>query len=269
MEKIIFALSNVSFAYLGRYTALQEITCQISRGQKIALLGTNGSGKSTFLHLLDGLIFPHKGKVVAFDRELREENFQDQGFLRFFRSKVGLVFQNSDTQLFCPTVKEDICFGPLQLGVSPEETSRRLKQVSGFLKIENLLSRAPFQLSIGEKRKVAIASTLAIEPEVFLLDEPTAGLDHRTSRQIIDLLIDLNNAGRTIITATHDLHIIEEIADWVFVFSPEKRIIKIERPSLLLKDRAFLEENNLLHIHAHRHEEILHSHLHQHVDHHH
>jgi cobalt/nickel transport system ATP-binding protein len=127
----------------------------------------------------------------------------------------------------------------------------------------------PHQLSVGEKRKVAIASTLAIEPEVIILDEPTAGLDPQTTRHIIDIILRSNAQGKTIITATHDLHIVEEISDRTYVFSRDKEIIRCGAPAEILKDTKFLQEHNLIHIHRHRHMNEEHVHPHQHTDHHH
>jgi cobalt/nickel transport system ATP-binding protein len=137
------------------------------------------------------------------------------------------------------------------------------------LHIEEVLDRSPHQLSIGEKRKVAIASTLMINPEVLILDEPTAGLDPLTTRHIIDLFLRENAAGKTIITSTHDLHIAEEISDVVYVFSQEKKIVRSGKPQEILKDTQLLQDNNLTHIHRHRHEGAVHAHPHHHFDHHH
>ena len=159
-------------------------------------------------------------------------------------------------------------FGPTQLGLSKEGSDRRLHEIAEILNIENLMDRSPHQLSIGEKRKVAIASTLAIDPEILILDEPTAGLDPLTSRYIIDLLIKANMSGRTIITATHDLHIVEEISDVVYVFSQEKKIIRSGMPDEILNNIQLLQDNNLVHIHSHRHEDKVHVHPHLHLDHH-
>lgn len=265
---MIFELKDVHFSYLGKFPALCGIDINIRQGEKITFIGANGSGKSTLLHILDGLIFADKGIVKAFGRELKEDNLNDEVFSGNFRRKVGLVFQSPDCQLFCPTVKEDIMFGPLQLGFEKKEIERRLEEVLNILEIKALLDRQPHYLSIGEKRKVAIASVLMINPDVLILDEPSAGLDPLTTRHIIDLLIRANEAGKTIITSTHDLHIVEEISDRIYVFNQDKEIIKSGPPDAILKDTALLEANNLVHIHRHRHKEESHSHPHTHTNHH-
>ena len=151
----------------------------------------------------------------------------------------------------------------MQLGVAEEEVRRRILEVAQVLDIRHLLERVPHQLSIGEKRRVAIASVLAIDPDVYLFDEPTAGLDPLTVRHIIDFIVNANQRGKTIITATHDLHIIGEIADMVYVFGQNKRIIMGEPPDSVLNDRSFLEMNNLVHIHRHHHDGR--EHVHQHL----
>lgn len=268
MDNVIFELKDVSFSYLGKFPALAGIDITIRKREKITIIGANGSGKSTLLHLLDGLIFPDKGAVKAFGKELRENDFNDEDFSKSFRTKVGFVFQNPDVQLFCPTVKEDIVFGPLQLGVGKKEIEKRMEGILSILEIKGLLDRSPHQLSVGEKRKVAIASTLMINPDVLILDEPTAGLDPLTTRHIIDLLIQANEAGKTIITSTHDLHIVEEISDIVYVFGQEKKIVKSGHPDVILENVALLQANNLVHIHAHKHKEKIHVHPHVHLDHH-
>ena len=143
-----------------------------------------------------------------------------------------MVFQNADIQLFCPTVREDIVFGPLQLGVKDDEVQKRLLEIAQLLNIEHLLDRVPYQLSVGEKRKVAIATVFAIDPDVLILDEPTAGLDPLTVRHIIDLIVQANQKGKTIITSTHDLHTVGEIADTVYVFNKAKKIVRRESPRI-------------------------------------
>lgn len=268
MDNSIFELKDVYFSYLGKFPALCGVDIHIRQSEKVAIIGANGSGKSTLLHMLDGLIFPEKGAIKAFGAELNEDTLNDEKFSRDFRKRVGFVFQNPDVQLFCPTVKEDILFGPLQLGTGKEEIRKRLDELVGLLDIAPLLDRSPHQLSIGEKRKVAIASTLIIDPQVLILDEPTAGLDPLTTRHIIDFLRAANTEGRTIITSTHDLHIVEEISDIVYVFSHEKKIVKSGSPDEILQDEQLLRDHNLVHIHAHRHKDQIHVHPHQHTDHH-
>ena len=269
MNNIIFELKGVHFSYLGKFPALCGIDMAIARGEKIAILGANGSGKSTLLQMLDGLIFPDIGSLSAFGQELKESAFNNDDFSINFRSKVGFVFQNPDVQLFCPTVREDIVFGPLQLGVEKGKIKTCLDKLAEVLNIKGLLDRSPHQLSVGEKRKVSLASVLAMDPQVLILDEPTAGLDPATVRQVVDIIIDANLEGKTIITATHDLHIIEEISDTVYCFGREKKIIRTGEPRELLKDSQFLRDNNLVHVHSHRHKDQFHVHPHQHLDHHH
>ncbi|MDD5568681.1 MAG: ABC transporter ATP-binding protein [Candidatus Omnitrophica bacterium] len=268
MDESIFKVVNAHFSYLNRFSALCGIDMEVRKGEKIAILGANGSGKSTLLQLLDALLFPNKGDIFAFGRQLLEADFNDPEFCRKFRSKVGLVFQNPDIQLFCPTVKEDIYFGPLQLGIEKNEAGKRIEKIAGDLGIGGLLDRAPHQLSVGEKRKVAIATVLVIEPEIILLDEPTAGLDPQTSRRIIDIIIEANEHGRTIVTATHDLHVVEEIADRVYILNREKQVAKSGPAQELLSDTELLREHNLTHMHKHRHNGQTHIHPHQHLDHH-
>ncbi|MFA6142008.1 MAG: ABC transporter ATP-binding protein, partial [Candidatus Omnitrophota bacterium] len=188
MSDVIFKLEDVHFSYLGKFPALRGIDVTVEQGQRIAVIGANGSGKSTLLHILDGLLFPDRGIVNAFGKELDERSLSDENFNHYFRSKVGLVFQNPDVQLFCPTVKEEILFGPLNFGFDHEAIKPIFDSIVEIFGIKELVDRMPHQLSIGEKRKVAMASVLISGPDVLLLDEPTAGLDPKTSRALIDLL---------------------------------------------------------------------------------
>lgn len=264
MDNLVFELKNVSFAYLGKFPALSGVNVDIRRGEKLAVIGANGSGKSTLLHMLDGLIFPDRGTIKAFGGELKEDVFNNENFSKNFRRKVGLVFQNPDVQLFCPTAKEDIIFGPLQLGMEREKVEERLEELTALLNLKGLLDRPPHRLSIGEKRKVALASTLIINPDILILDEPTAGLDPLTTRHIIDLLIQANGSGKTVVISTHDLHIAEEISDTICVFSQGKTIIKSGQPEEILNDEQLLHDNNLIHIHSHKHKNKTHIHPHLH-----
>ena len=268
-SEILYELQDVSYAYLGRFPALNKMDITITAGEKVVLLGANGSGKSTLLLLLAGLIFPATGSVKFSGQELKEDSFQDTSFQKTFRTKVGVVFQNSDIQLFNSSVEEELEFGLTQLGLSADETRRRLKRYMELMDIEHLKDRHPQYLSVGEKKRVAIAAVLAMEPEVMLLDEPTAGLDPRTSRHLMDTINILSAEQKTVITATQDIHIVAEIADRVVVLGEDKAKAADARAEEVLNDTAFLEKHNLVHAHAHKHKDLTHVHPHEHPDHHH
>jgi len=264
---IVYELKGVSYSYMGRFSALDKIDLTIHRGERIALLGANGSGKSTLLMILAALIFPDAGSTKFLDKELIEDSFKEDSFRRFFRSRVGIVFQNSDIQLFNSSVEEEVSFGLLQLDLPKEEISARLEKYMALMNIAHLRDRNPQYMSIGEKKRVAIASILAMEPEVMLLDEPSANLDPRTSRQLINIISGLREKGYTIITSTQDIHIAHEIADRAIVLSEEKRIVQDTNIYDVLQDKSFLERHNLAHIHAHKHDGKVHVHPHEHPSH--
>jgi cobalt/nickel transport system ATP-binding protein len=264
MAESVFSLKNVGYSYPGNIVAIKDLMLDINKGERAAIIGANGTGKSTLLTLLDALIFPNAGSITAFGGEITERAMRDAQTQRDFRKRVGFVFQNPDVQLFCPTVREDIVFGPLQLGVDHDEIRERLDAIAEKIRISHLLDRSPHQLSIGEKKKAAIASVLIMEPEVLLLDEPTAGLDPQTMRDIIDVLDQAHKAGKTVVFATHDLHIVEEIADIVHVFGNYRSIVRSGTAEDVLSDNAFLQVNNLVHVHVHRHLGVKHVHPHDH-----
>jgi cobalt/nickel transport system ATP-binding protein len=268
MAERIFEIDDIYFAYAGKFPALAGVTMTVEAGEAVCLLGANGTGKSTLLSVLDGLTYPDRGAVRFDSRPLTRGMLEDPLCAREFRRRVGFVFQTPDVQLFCPTVREDILFGPLQLGYSAPDARKRLEELTERFSIGGLLDRSGHQLSIGEKRKVAIAAVLAVQPQVLLLDEPTAGLDPQTSRQIVELIGELRRQGRTVITATHDLHIVPEICDSVRVFGRDRSIVRTSGPCELLRDDPFLREHNLVHVHAHWHEGVLHAHPHCHREHH-
>ncbi|ACK43036.1 MULTISPECIES: energy-coupling factor ABC transporter ATP-binding protein [Dictyoglomus] len=245
-SKILFKLVDVSFYYVSERLALNSISLEIKEGESIGILGPNGSGKSTLLKILDGLLFPQEGKVFFEGRELREKSFEDPNFNRYFRKKVVLLFQNVDAILFSPTVRDELAFGLLQLGYSDSEIERKIYECSRKFRIENLLKRSPFQLSEGEKKKVALASLLIIEPDIILLDEPTNELDPRSVRELLSYIKELRAAGKTIITATHDLQMVNGFFDRIFVMNEEKKILKVGDYKTIFSDKEFLKEVNLI-----------------------
>lgn len=249
----VFVAEGVSYSYLERFAALSEVSLSIGRGEKVALLGANGCGKSTLLKILDGLIIPDVGTLFAFGEKVTEDVLEDEQFNRGFRSRVGFIFQNSDAQVFSPTVREEIAFGPLNLGMPTGEVADRVHDTLAMLDITDLADRAPYQLSGGQKKRVAIASVLVMNPEVLLFDEPTAALDPRTQQWLIELIVELNEAGKTVVLATHDLETIDVLADRCLVFSEDHRLVGAGSPIEILGDRELLLSVNLIHERTHLH----------------
>ncbi len=260
---MLFEAQNVTYHYQ-QIAALKELTLSIPEGSRVALLGANGSGKSTLLRMLDGLYFAESGSLRFRGEELTEQRFAEEKFSCQFRRQVGLVFQNPDVQLFNPTVFDELAFGPLQLRWTKPEVRDRVAETLDRMGIAHLKDRVPHRLSGGEKKRVALASVLVLEPAVLLLDEPTAGLDPRSQSQLIDLLVGWAGGTKTVITATHDLGDLTDIADRCFVLD-HGSLAGTGTPSEILGDRELLERTNLVHAHRHRHPAgVAHSHPHLH-----
>ncbi len=252
----VFEVDHVSYAYDGQQTALDQVSLTVAEGESLVILGANGCGKSTLLKLLDGLYFPDQGTISAFGRPLTEAALQEDAFNFAFRRKVGLVFQDSDVQLFSPSVLDEVAFAPLQMGLPRSEVLERVEGALQALRIEKLRERPPHRLSGGEKRKVALASLLSLQPEVWLLDEPTAGLDPRSQAWLVDFILEQQQAGKTILTATHDLDLAEQIASTIHVFDESHQLAASGTPEQILCDHALLHRCNLAHYHLdgeHRH----------------
>lgn len=260
---MIFSLSGVSYDYDGT-PALDNISLDIPQGQHVVLLGPNGSGKSTLLRLLDALAFPRCGAVSFREQALTEARFADAGFAFDFRRRVGLVFQNPEVQLFNPTVFDEVAFGPLQLRWPKPEILARVNDELDRMEIRHLKDRAPHRLSGGEKKRVALASVLVLDPEVLLLDEPTASLDPRSETTILELLTGFG-PDKTIVTATHDLRLAEDLADYCVLLSAGK-LVAAAQPAAILGDSCLLDQLNLIHAERHRHASgLIHSHPHHHA----
>jgi cobalt/nickel transport system ATP-binding protein len=264
----IYSIDAVEYRYEDA-DALSGINLSIKAGESVVLLGANGSGKSTLLKMLDGLIFPTGGSISVFDAELSEAALKNEGFSGTFRRRVGFVFQNSDAQLFSPTVWDEIAFGPLHMGLPPEEVEKRTEDTLHILGLEHLRKRPPYHLSGGEKKKVALASVLAIGPDVLLFDEPTAGLDPKTESFLIRLIVQLTAAGKTIVTATQDLRLAAQIAGRVIVLGEDHKLAGDGPAAAILGNRKLLLTANLIHDHPHRHDDIEHYHPHSHLKDHH
>jgi len=262
---LAFEVTGVSYRYL-QVPAVHGLSMRVARGERVALLGANGSGKSTLLRLMAGLCFPEKGDITFFGEKLTEEHLQNEEFFFRFRRRVGVVFQNPDIQLFNPSVFDEVAFGPLQLEWPKERIRQRVEDTLDLMGIRHLRDRAPHRLSGGEKKRVALASVLVLDPEVLLLDEPSAALDPGSQAQIVDFLVSWGNHAKTVITATHDLDTLEDIADRCYVL--ENGAIAAEgAPLTVLHDVALLERTKLVRPHHHVHGDggtQPHPHLHHH-----
>jgi len=260
----IISLENINYAYFGKVPALKNVSLNVSKGEMFCIIGQNGSGKSTLLNIINGLVFPDSGTFAFENKLIDEQALKDPVFSCHFRQKFGYIFQNPDVQLFCPTVFDELLFAPLQMNLTLKEAEHRALETLTYLGIENLKERSVLSLSGGEKKKVSIAAVLTINPEIILVDEPLAGLDPKTQTFFIEMLLELNRAGKTIIFTTHHLDLIDHLQPRVAVLSEDHTIQKIGTASEILTDEAFLISVNLIHEHVHKHGEEVHRHYHSH-----
>ncbi|MDE6070031.1 MAG: energy-coupling factor ABC transporter ATP-binding protein [Alistipes sp.] len=222
---------RVSYRYPNGYEALHDVTFHITHGEKTALVGMNGAGKSTLLLHLAGLLLPTSGEAIVGGIRLTPRT------LATIRRAVGLVFQNPDNQLFMPTVEEDVAFGPANMQLTPEEIERRVTEALAAVGALHLRRQAPYHLSGGQKRSVAIATVLAMEPSVLLLDEPTSNLDPRARRQTIDLLRGFDH---TMLLATHDMEMVLDLCPRTIVLH-DGRIAADDATAVIFRDSALLD----------------------------
>ena len=226
---------DVHYRYPNGYEALCGVSFCITHGEKVALVGANGAGKSTLLLHTNGLLIPSQGEVVMGGIKLTRRT------LPLVRQSVGLVFQDSDNQLFMPTVEEDVAFGPSNMRLEPEEIRRRVTEALDAVGALHLRGASPFRLSGGQKKRVAIATVLSMEPSVLVMDEPTSNLDPRARRQIIDLI---HRFGHTTLIATHDMEMVLDLCDRTIVMK-QGRIVADGSTRHVFGDLALLEECGL------------------------
>ena len=233
-------VQNIKYSYNKDYQALKGVSLKVEKGEMVALLGKNGAGKSTlFLHL-NGIYEPDEGKVFIDGEELK----YDKKSLLKFRQKVGIVFQNPDDQIFAPTVEEDVAFGPLNLKLPMEEVQKRVTESLARVGMSGFEKKAPHHLSGGQKKRVAIAGILAMQPEIMVLDEPTAGLDPQGVRDLSALLKELNDEGITIIISTHEVDLVPNYAKRVFVLV-DGLLIAEGTPKEIFAQPEILDQANL------------------------
>ena len=241
------ALENVSFTYQEgtplASTALSDVSLTIEDGSYTALIGHTGSGKSTILQLLNGLLVPSQGSVRVFDTLITSTSKNKD--IRQIRKQVGLVFQFAENQIFEETVLKDVAFGPQNFGVSEEDAEKIAREKLALVGIdESLLNRSPFELSGGQMRRVAIAGILAMEPAVLVLDEPTAGLDPLGRKELMNLFRKLHQSGMTIVLVTHLMDDVAEYANQVYVME-KGHLVKGGKPSDVFQDVIFMEKVQL------------------------
>ena len=233
-------VKKIKYSYNKEYQALKGVSLKVEEGEMVALLGKNGAGKSTlFLHL-NGIFEPDEGQVFIDGEEMK----YDKKSLLKFRQKVGIVFQNPDDQIFAPTVEEDVAFGPLNLDLPMEEVQKRVTEALARVGMSGFEKKAPHHLSGGQKKRVAIAGILAMKPKYMVLDEPTAGLDPQGVTDLSKLLKELNDEGITIIISTHEVNLVPNYAERVFVLV-DGLLIAEGTPKEIFAQPEILEKANL------------------------
>jgi cobalt/nickel transport system ATP-binding protein len=230
----IIQIENLSFSYPDGHPALHDIHLEIEAGEKVAAVGPNGAGKSTLLLHLNGIL-RGRGSVSVAGLEVNGKN------VRAVRAQVGLIFQDPDDQLFSTTVFEDVAFGPLHLGLGPDEVRGRVTEALAAVGMAEHKERMPHHLSLGERKRVAIATVLAMDPQVLVLDEPSAGLDPRTRRNLIGLLRTL---PQTMLVASHDMRLVWELCPRTVIMDGG-RIVADGATAELLQDVTLMERHGL------------------------
>ncbi|AFZ32951.1 Polyamine-transporting ATPase [Gloeocapsa sp. PCC 7428] len=226
------AIQNLSFSYQNRLNVLQNLNLTIRAGERVGLIGANGSGKTTLFLLTCGVLKPTAGKILLFDKPVAAGEF---------RPEIGLVFQNPNDQLFLPSVRDDIAFGPENMGLSATEVEERIQEAVSLTGVQSLIERVPHHLSGGEKCMVAIAGVLAMRPQLILYDEPSANLDMRSRRRLIQFL---QRSPQTIAISSHDLELILEVCDRVLLLG-EGQIIADGNPRDVMGDQQLMEAHGL------------------------
>jgi cobalt/nickel transport system ATP-binding protein len=230
----IIEIIKLSYTYPDGKQALKDISLSIMPGEKVALVGANGAGKSTILLHLNG-IFLGQGVIRINDLEINKNN------LAKIRAMVGIVFQNPDDQLFSPSVYEDVAYGPIYQGVAKIDIDKKVSRALNAVKMQDYTLRNPYHLSMGEKKRISIATVLSMEPQILVFDEPTSGLDPRARRELIDLLIDL---PQTMLIATHDMAMVRQLTSRIIILN--NGIISADGTSQsILSNEALLLENGL------------------------
>lgn len=215
MSEIHLSTKNLNYRYPDGTHALKNVNMEILKGQKVAIMGPNGAGKSTLFSHFNGLTEPTSGHIELDGKIMK----YDKKTLLEVRQKVGIVFQDPNDQLFAPTVKEDVAFGPMNLGLSYEEVEKRVNEALELVGMEKFRDKTPHHLSGGQQKRVAIAGIIAMRPEIMILDEPTAGLDPEGVDKVLNILNNLNKEGMSIVISSHDIEMVNGFAEKIFVLN--------------------------------------------------
>ncbi|NYB52118.1 MAG: ATP-binding cassette domain-containing protein [Methanobacteriaceae archaeon] len=240
MPRPIIQTENMCFTYPDGTVALNNINLEIMEGERAAIIGSNGAGKSTLFSHFNGILRPTSGLIKI---DGKPASYKKNDLIKI-RQKVGMVFQNPDDQLFSPTVEEDVAFGPMNLGLSDEEVEKRVEESLSAVGMLEERGKAPHHLSGGQKKRVAIAGILAMQPDIMVLDEPTTGLDPRGVEQVMEILYDLNQKGMSIIISSHDVEMVIEFANKIFVLH-EGEIIQQGTPADIFNDPETIKRAHL------------------------
>ncbi|MCP4547350.1 MAG: ABC transporter ATP-binding protein [bacterium] len=252
-------LTGINHSYRKNRSGLRDINLTIEAGESVVLLGANGTGKSSLLKIINGLIFPASGRYLFEGEPVTKRSCRRADFVREFRQSVVLLFQNPDAMIFNPTVFDEIAFGPRQLGL--QDVDDKVRHWAHLLDLEHYLDRPPFQLSSGEKQRLCLAALLILDPRVLLLDEPTSYLDPGTTGWLVDFLRGLE---LTTISSTHNLSLAPELGRRTVLLSRDRSVAYDGPTDELLADRELLKTAGLTHIHGHEHDGVEHRHYHTH-----
>jgi energy-coupling factor transport system ATP-binding protein len=232
-------IENLEYAYSPHEpTTLKNINLTVKPGEMVAVIGQNGAGKSTLLRQLNGLSKPTKGKVTVAGFDTRTTPVSEMA------KRIGYLFQNPDHQIFCQTVREEIMFGMLNIGVPPDEITKRTDEMAALLDLTDTLDAHPFALSRGERQRTALAGVLAVKPEVLVLDEPTTGQDYRECIKIMDIVTDINKKGTTVLMVSHDMEVVADYAQRIILMR-DGEIIGDGKTAEILRRREDLASTGL------------------------
>lgn len=240
MSEVHLSVKNLSYVYPDGTHALRNVNLDIEKGQKVAIMGPNGAGKSTLFSHFNGLTEPTSGYLELEDKKME----YDKNSLLEIRQKVGIVFQDPNDQLFAPTVKEDVAFGPMNLGLNYEEVERRVDEALKMVGMQDYKDKTPHHLSGGQQKRVAIAGIVAMRPEIMILDEPTAGLDPQGVDEVLNILNKLNEEGMTIVISSHDIEMVNSFAEKIFVLN-EGEIIDSGDTHQIFSNKELLKQAHL------------------------